>query len=167
MKKRIAYLIAFFAMVLGCFLIQKPLFMLYNDAVEKGVSPADFGRVILHGFTLDATTAGYLTVIPWLVVLISIWFRQFPLRKILTGYYMLISFLVMLIFIVDMALYPFWGFKLDASIFLYMDSPKNALASVSTGFIILRIFIMLLLSALMIAGLYKLTPQRLAGTSVG
>lgn len=78
---------------------------------------------------------------------------------------MLISFLVMLIFIVDMALYPFWGFKLDASIFLYMDSPKNALASVSTGFIILRIFIMLLLSALMIAGLYKLTPQRLAGTS--
>ena len=48
MKKRIAYLIAFFAMVLGCFLIQKPLFMLYNDAVEKGVSPADFGRVILH-----------------------------------------------------------------------------------------------------------------------
>lgn len=117
MKKRIAYLIAFFAMVLGCFLIQKPLFMLYNDAVEKGVSPADFGRVILHGFTLDATTAGYLTVIPWLVVLISIWFRQFPLRKILTGYYVLISFLVMLIFIVDMALYPFWGFKLDASIF--------------------------------------------------
>lgn len=165
MKKRIAYLIAFFAMVLGCFLIQKPLFMLYNDAVEKGVSPADFGRVILHGFTLDATTAGYLTVIPWLVILISIWFRQFPLRKILTGYYVLISFLVMLIFIVDMALYPFWGFKLDASIFLYMDSPKNALASVSTGFIILRIFIMLLLSALMIAGLYKLTPQRLAGTS--
>lgn len=73
MKKRIAYLIAFFAMVLGCFLIQKPLFMLYNDAVEKGVSPADFGRVILHGFTLDATTAGYLTVIPWLVVLISIY----------------------------------------------------------------------------------------------
>lgn len=125
MKKRIAYLIAFFAMVLGCFLIQKPLFMLYNDAVEKGVSPADFGRVILHGFTLDATTAGYLTVIPWLVVLISIWFRQFPLRKILTGYYVLISFLVMLIFIVDMALYPFWGFKLDASIFLYMDSPKK------------------------------------------
>ena len=38
-------------------------------------------------------------------------------------------------------------------------------ASVSTGFIILRIFIMLLLSALMMAGLYKLTPQRLAGTS--
>ena len=42
MKKRIAYLIAFFAMVLGCFLIQKPLFMLYNDAVEKGISPARF-----------------------------------------------------------------------------------------------------------------------------
>ena len=38
---------------------------------------------------------------------------------------------------VDMALYTFWGFKLDASVFLYIDSPKEALASVSVGFILL------------------------------
>ncbi len=35
MKKRIAYLLSFFSAILGYFLIQKPLFMLYNDAAES------------------------------------------------------------------------------------------------------------------------------------
>lgn len=101
--------------------------MLYNDAADKGVSFTDYGRVVFHGFTLDAATTGYLTALPWLAVLVSIWLKQFPLRKILTVYYALISLLVALIFIGDMALYPFWGFKLDASVFFYLDSPKMRL----------------------------------------
>ncbi len=113
--------------------------MLYNDAADKGISFTDYGRVVFHGFTLDAATTGYLTALPWLAVLVRIWLKQFPLRKILTAYYALISLLVALIFIGDMALYPFWGFKLDASVFFYLDSPKNAAASVSIGFILLRI----------------------------
>lgn len=164
MKKRIAYLLSFFSAILGYFLIQKPLFMLYNDAAEKGTSLTDYGRVIFHGFTLDAATTGYLTALPWLAVLVSIWLKQFPLRKILTVYYALISLLVALIFIGDMALYPFWGFKLDASVFFYLDSPKNAAASVSIGFILLRAISILLLSALTTWGLYKLTPAVLPAT---
>lgn len=164
MKKRIAYLLSFFSAILGYFLIQKPLFMLYNDAADKGISFTDYGRVVFHGFTLDAATTGYLTALPWLAVLVSIWLKQFPLRKILTAYYALISLLVALIFIGDMALYPFWGFKLDASVFFYLDSPKNAAASVSIGFILLRIISILLLSALTTWGLYKLTPAVLPAT---
>lgn len=138
--------------------------MLYNDAADKGVSFTDYGRVVFHGFTLDAATTGYLTALPWLAVLVSIWLKQFPLRKILTVYYALISLLVALIFIGDMALYPFWGFKLDASVFFYLDSPKNAAASVSIGFILLRIISILLLSVLTTWGLYKLTPAVLPAT---
>lgn len=164
MKKRIAYLLSFFSAILGYFLIQKPLFMLYNDAADKGISFTDYGRVVFHGFTLDAATTGYLTALPWLAVLVSIWLKQFPLRKILTAYYVLISLLVSLIFIGDMALYPFWGFKLDASVFFYLDSPKNAAASVSIGFILLRIISILLLSVLTTWGLYKLTPAVLPAT---
>lgn len=164
MKKRIAYLLSFFSAILGYFLIQKPLFMLYNDAADKGISFTDYGRVVFHGFTLDAATTGYLTALPWLAVLVSIWLKQFPLRKILTAYYVLISLLVSLIFIGDMALYPFWGFKLDSSVFFYLDSPKNAAASVSIGFILLRIISILLLSVLTTWGLYKLTPAVLPAT---
>jgi len=65
------------------------------------------------------------------------------LKKILYGYYILAAALISIIFVVDMALYTFWGFKLDASVFLYIDSPKEALASVSVGFILLRVLAIL------------------------
>lgn len=173
MRKRLLYIISFFAAFLGYFILQKPCFMLYNDALGKDVSLTDFWQVIYHAFTLDATTAGYLTAIPWLVILISIWFVRFPLRKVLVAYYVLVAFLVTLIFVGDMGLYPFWNFKLDASVFFYLDSPKNAMASVSNGFLAVRLLLILALSSGMSWMLFKLTPtvlpavkKRPAGTGV-
>ena len=63
-----------------------------------------------------------------------------------------------------MSLNPFWNFKLDASIFLYLDSPKNAMASVSIGFILLRVLIILLLSGFLTWILYMVTPRHLPPT---
>lgn len=172
MKKRIAYISLYFFTVLLIFILQKPLFMLYNGSIEKGFGFADYMQVMVHGASLDATTAGYLTAFPFLLVLISIWFRKFPLKKILYGYYILAAALISIIFVVDMALYTFWGFKLDASVFLYIDSPKEALASVSVGFILLRVLAILLLIALNSWVLLKITPsvlnatrKRIAGTA--
>ena len=172
MKKRIAYISLYFFTVLLIFILQKPLFMLYNGSIEKGFGFADYMQVMIHGASLDAATAGYLTAFPFLLVLISIWFRKFPLKKILYGYYILAAALISIIFVVDMALYTFWGFKLDASVFLYIDSPKEALASVSVGFILLRILAILLLIALNCWVLLKITPsvltvtrKRIAGTA--
>ena len=172
MKKRIAYISLYFFTVLLIFILQKPLFMLYNGSIEKGFGFADYMQVMLHGASLDAATAGYLTAFPFLLVLISIWFRKFPLKKILYGYYILAAALISIIFVVDMALYTFWGFKLDASVFLYIDSPKEALASVSVGFILLRVLAILLLIALNSWVLLKITPsvltvtrKRIAGTA--
>ena len=164
MKKRIAYISLYFFTVLLIFILQKPLFMLYNGSIEKGFGFANYMQVMIHGASLDAATAGYLTAFPFLLVLISIWFRKFPLKKILYGYYILAAALISIIFVVDMALYTFWGFKLDASVFLYIDSPKEALASVSVGFILLRVLAILLLIALNSWVLLKITPSVLTAT---
>ena len=153
MKKRIAYISLYFFTVLLIFILQKPLFMLYNGSIEKGFGFADYMQVMVHGASL-----------PFLLVLISIWFRKFPLKKILYGYYILAAALISIIFVVDMALYTFWGFKLDASVFLYIDSPKEALASVSVGFILLRVLAILLLIALNSWVLLKITPSVLTAT---
>ncbi len=161
MKQRFIYLLSLFLTFVGYFLLQKPLFMLANDALGKGVSLADALRVMGNGLSLDATTAGYLTVIPWLALLASCWFRQFPLRKLLTGYYAVASLILALVFVADLSLYPFWGFKLDASVFFYLDSPKNAMASVSMGYLLLRAALMLLLAVLCTGALFRLTPVRL------
>ena len=135
--------------------------MLYNDATEKGALFSDFFRVMGYGISLDATTTGYLTVFPFLLILASIWVKNISLRKCLFPYYIIAALMVAVVFVVDMGLYPFWGFKLDASIFLYLDSPKEAMASVSLGFILLRVIVMLLLTAFYAYLMLKITPKKL------
>ena len=164
MKKRIIYIVSYFLLILTLFVSQKPLFMLYNDASEKGALFSDFFRVMGNGMSLDATTAGYLTALPFLLVLVSIWVKKFLLRKLLLPYYIIAALLSAIVFVVDMGLYPFWGFKLDASIFLYLDSPKEAMASVSLGFILLRVVAMLLLTAFYAWLMWKVTPRKLEAT---
>lgn len=161
MKKRIIYIVSFFFLLLILFVSQKPFFMLYNEMTEKDAGFVDMFQVMRHGMSLDATTAGYLTAFPFLLVLISLWLKKFPLRKLLLPYYIIVSLLVAVVFVVDMGLYPFWGFKLDASIFLYLDSPKEAMASVSLGFILLRVVAILLLTGLYAWLMVKVTPKSL------
>ena len=161
MKKRIVYIVSYFFTVLLMFVIQKPLFMLYNDAVGKEVNLTDFGQVMWHGISLDATTAGYFTALPLLIILVSIWTKRISLKKLLLPYYILVAILLSIVFVVDMGLYPFWGFKLDASIFLYLDSPKEAMASVSTGFIAIRVLAMLVYAAFIVWTMVKVTPNTL------
>ena len=161
MKKRIAYIISYFFTILLMFVIQKPLFMLYNDAVGKEAGITDFGQVMWHGISLDATTAGYFTALPLLIILVSIWTKRISLKKLFLPYYILVAILLSIVFVVDMGLYPFWGFKLDASIFLYLDSPKEAMASVSTGFIAIRVLAMLVYAAFIVWIMLKVTPNTL------
>ena len=136
--------------------------MIYNAAAEKGVSFSDYLQVMWHGTSLDAAVSGYLTGIPLLLIFISVWLRKISLRKMLLPYYILAALLVAVVFVVDMGLYPFWGFKLDASIFLYLDSPKEAFASVSMGFILVRIFLILLMTAFFAWLMWKVTPKNLS-----
>lgn len=165
MKKRLVYIIGYFLLLVFLFVCQKPLFMLYNGAFEKEITLSEYAQVIGHGISLDATTAGYLVAFPFLLILISIWFKKVPLKKILLPYYLIVSTLISIVFIVDMGLYTFWGFKLDASIFLYLDSPKEALASVSVGFLIIRLIAILLLIVFNTWLMLKVTPSRLGKAS--
>lgn len=161
MKKRFIYIAGLFCLLMLIFALQKPVFMLYNDTFAKECSATDFLQVILQGTKLDSTMAGYLITIPFLFVLASIWFPKFNLRKILIPYYALIALLMAVIFIVDMALYEFWNFKLDTTVFFYLDSPADAFASVSFWFILIRGLFILGLSALFFWLFLKVTPQKL------
>ena len=161
MLSRLKYLLSFFAVVWGYFLIQKPIFMLCNAARHYPL--ADYVDVMWHAAHLDATTAGYLTILPFVVCLVSVWLPQLPLRRIATPYYMVAMLLVSLIFVGDLSLFGFWESKLDATIFVYIDSPKNAMASVSAWYVAWRVLLILAATAAVSALLWLVTPRRLGG----
>ncbi|WP_303014890.1 LTA synthase family protein [uncultured Bacteroides sp.] len=140
MKKRIIqFLITYFLFVL-LFTLQKPIFMVYYHDLYNDVSFGDYFRVMWHGLPLDLSLAGYLTAIPGLLLIASAWTDSSILRRIRQVYFGLISFVMACIFIIDLGLYGFWGFRLDATpIFYFFSSPKDAVASVSFWFVLLGI----------------------------
>ena len=144
MKKRLLFILSVFLAWLPLFAIQKPVFMLYHGAVAGGVVPADWLKVVYYGLKLDCSIAGYLTAIPLLFTLVSIWFPGKYLHKILNYYFAVMAILVSAIFAVDLALYAYWGFRIDATVFFYMQSPSDAMASVPVGLFVQQVILFLL-----------------------
>lgn len=159
MWNRIKYLLSYFVLIWAYFLVQKPVFMACN--ASKDYSIGDYLSVMWHGAGLDATTTGYLTILPFVLTVASVWFRHMPFRKIMTPYYIVVMLLISVIFVSDLSLFAFWESKLDASVFIYIDSPKNAMASVSGAYIAARVALMLGLTTLMSGLLWLVTPRNL------
>ena len=139
MKRRLLFVILVFIAWLPVFVIQKPVFMYFQHALVEGCGFMDYLQVMLHGLLLDCTMAGYLTVIPLLLTLVSVWIQGEWLKKVLRTYFLVIGILVAAIFAVDVALYGYWGFRLDATVFFYMRHPSDALASVTWQLIIQQV----------------------------
>ena len=155
MKQRISYLIKLFLAFLLFFVLQKIVFVYLNEPLPAG----DLFQVIVHGLGLDASTTGYLLIFPFLVVWLSIWMRRMKTKAVLRPYFILIAILLSLICVADTSLYTFWKFKLDATIFNYMDAPKQAMASVSTGYVVMRLLWITVFSVLLSWTCIRLTPK--------
>lgn len=130
MKKRLLFILYTFIVWIAVFAIQKILFLLYHHDLAAGHSFSEFAQVITNGLKLDATMAGYLTAIPLLLTLVSIWFTGGKIHTVLKVYFAVIAIVVASIFTVDEALYGYWKFRLDSTVFFYLESPANAMASV-------------------------------------
>lgn len=159
MKKRLCFVGGVYLSYVLFFLLAKVLFLLFH-LKEFPLRFGDALAVLVHGLPLDLSTAGYLTAVPLLVALVGTWFRG-SFRQVLSVYFWLSSFLLAIIVCVDTALYGFWQFKLDATIFNYIDSPRQALASVSTGYILAGLASILLITVLLVRML-RLVPQPVA-----
>lgn len=139
-KKYLESLWMYFAIVLVMFLlIQKPLFFLYNWSHGGSLcSVSDLVQIYRHGLRLDLATSAYLTAIPALLLAVKSFISRFDAVKIWRIYNIIIGILLGLITIADASLYEFWEFKLDSTVFMYINDPKNAAASVSAGYIVGR-----------------------------
>ena len=92
MKKRVIYLITLYAMLIAVFVLQKTAFMLVDMPDGKSYGIGDWWNVVVNGLLLDIPMAGYLTALPLLVVMASVWVNKtVPLRRIATPYYIIVA----------------------------------------------------------------------------
>ena len=132
MRRKLAFPIAVFAATVVMMAVQKPVFMAYYAVEAAGAGIRGWIDVLWHGLTLDMTVAGYVTALPILVTLLSLWLRL-PgkvWRGVLTTWFVLVAVTTAVIFAVDVALYEHWGFRIDSTVLIYLADPEEAMASV-------------------------------------
>ena len=132
MRRKLAFPIAVFAATVVMMAVQKPVFMAYYAVEAAGAGFRGWIDVLWHGLTLDMTVAGYVTALPILVTLLSLWLRlpEKVWRGVLTTWFVLVAVTTAVIFAVDVALYEHWGFRIDSTVLIYLADPEEAMTSV-------------------------------------
>jgi len=157
MKKNLLLFIKIYLLFVLIFVLQKPLFMMYYHDLYPNTSFLDYLSVIYHGLKLDASVSGYLTALPGLFLIVSLWVNPKLMKRIFIGYYIFISGLISIIFVADFALYRYWGFRLDSTPLFYLKSPKDALASVSWWIVLAGLLSMILIGTFLFFLFYSFT----------
>ena len=141
------------------FIVGKCGFMVYNHDAATWTM-ADMLEVIGHGLSLDVSTALYFLIIPFFVAWASIWLPM-P-RWLMKPYYIFVAIAFSLAFVYDTCLYPYWHFKLDALCLQYLETPSEAMASVSTGYILLLLLALIVVAVIIsLAYIYVVPVCRL------
>lgn len=147
--KKVLFLFRFALVLLLFFIVGKVAFMCYNGFWSRGFSAGDMLRVVWHGLPLDLTTAAYLFAPAFLLVWLSRRVNMPHLSLALRIYGALLAVALSLITVADSCLYTFWDFKLDATVFNYLDSPRGAAASVSMGYLVVAFLVVASISVLL------------------
>ena len=156
MLHRVLYLLKAYLLTVLIFIVAKMGFMFYHAGVQS-FTATDVFEVIRHGLSLDLSMGLYILSLPFLCLAVSIWVpRERLFRNILRPFYIVISLAMALIFVADTSLYEFWLFKLDAFCLQYLETPTEAMASVSTSYILMRLLTIALLTAIFTWAYWKI-----------
>lgn len=129
---KVKYLLFYFIFWVVLFVIQKPIFLLFEFSQSKNERFSDMLLTIPHGLPMDFSMAAYLCVVPLLFVLLSCFTRTMKWAEIcILRYTQLVIVIVSVIFIADLFLYQYWGFRIDSTPLFYLKTPKDAMASAS------------------------------------
>lgn len=154
-------LVKMFVVLMVLFGMQKLYFMALT---WQGQTWHEVMQVLWNGMPLDASTAAYILIVPWLLCLADS-IRRIPLRTAMRCYIAFIAILSAVAIVADASLYTFWHFKLDVSVFAYTDKPKDAMASVDTTYIMQRVMWIVIWCYAFIRSLFLVVPSSVVAPS--
>ncbi len=124
--------LAWYATFVGIGVLMKVLFILINFSIYSPYGVGQYLQAIWHGLPMDFCVAGYLTVIPAVMLIVQQFFKNDAFLLAYRCYSLIISVIIALIFVADDLLYGYWEFKLDMTpIFYFTTSPGAAMASMT------------------------------------
>ena len=129
-------------------LIQKPIFGIYDRVcAQNTIKLSDILKVYRYGNVSDRIIASYLTTIPMIIGMIGTMTCGVGSQIAITSYNAILALAMGLLAVSDAALYRFWKFKIDSSVFQYLKTPKGAIASVTSVYLIVALICWIIVAA--------------------
>lgn len=134
--------------------IQKSIFVILNrKRLPETLNFKEIMKVYSRGVISDAIVASYLSVIPFLLLLLHALIPSFRIPLSFFPYNTLLALVIGLLSLSDAILYGYWEAKIDSSVFDYLHEPKGIFASVSVGYVIMAVIGIIFVSAAFWCGL--------------
>jgi phosphoglycerol transferase MdoB-like AlkP superfamily enzyme len=150
MKSVFTFYLRYVILLLGIQLLFSILFLLiyHNLGADAGLWSGFLA--LAYGLKLDASLTAYILVIPTFLLVIFSIFRKGFLKTAIGIYTFLVVLCLVMAYITNLIIYKYWNFPLDRSIFDYISTPGEMMASLPVWSIVLFFGII----ALMIYFLY-------------
>jgi phosphoglycerol transferase MdoB-like AlkP superfamily enzyme len=154
MKSRFRALGYFALFWLVYFFAARLIFILVQHRNSFDNSLSGLIGTFIHGIKLDISTTSYYLILPVLFSILWLWFKSEWYRVSIRWYTFLLIIFSSSIVVADATLYTYWGFRMDYTPFFYLKTPGEAMASGTTGEILLFFTAIVLISSAFIY-LYK------------
>jgi hypothetical protein len=149
MKARLVFFFLYFIFWLVMFVLGKVSFLFYQYNQSFLLAFSEWIRIIVHGFMLDVSAAGYFSVVPLLILTLSSYSDYRIPYHFINGYTLLLLFVFLIITLVDFEIYKYWGVRLDITAFRFIGKPREMLASSSWWLIAIMLLALIVFTGLL------------------
>lgn len=166
MRKRLAALAVYSLFWILFFYFARLFFLIVHHKEASEFSFAILSGTFTHGIRLDISATAYILILPLLATIPAVWIKGDWYRHFIRIYSWIILFISSVIIAGDAKLYSYWGFRLDYTVLLYLKTPQEAAASVTTLTII--VFCLTFISMTVLFGLIynRIIDRMFSGSAV-
>ena len=131
MVAKFKFLLFYFLSWVVFFDLLRIVFLIYHFDKTKHLSFNTILSSFWYGLRMDISVAAYIIAPLCLFVLLSLFIHFFRRLFIYRIYTFIVLLLIALISFFDLEIYNQWGFRIDSTPLKFLDTPKEAFASVS------------------------------------
>lgn len=108
------------------------IFLIVYRDLDGDAGIQDWLMTLAYGMKLDVSITGYILLFPTLILIFYSLIISKSFKKILGVYTLIMLIVLILAIFTNLVIYRYWRTPADDSIFDYLSTPKEMLASVST-----------------------------------
>jgi phosphoglycerol transferase MdoB-like AlkP superfamily enzyme len=125
------------------FLVARALFLAFHYDLTRELSVTDVILTFVHGIRMDWAAAGYLSLLPGLLLGATFFLKGKNVWPVWLGYHIVFLIVSGLIIVIDLELYTHWAFRMDATPLLYIGQEAAGTSEVSTMLLLMLLWMAL------------------------